>query len=396
MYLKEKFIKILKIKNVLIAIFAGFCLICFGLYIVHMLVYYRDDLRTAMSAVDMDLSIRMMIIATILFIFMLLSRKMIGDSIFFSSYFESDLDGIIPLDDLAEVTGRSKAVLRLELTIYRVLYMKSYNITGKGQEEAVELSSRTISCQCRNCGAPIEKSIYFTGKCEYCGSSDLFAGIIAGDRYYSITQDAKAGVQKPDYYSAKHMGGRTALFFILLVLGLTFLMIFCLYDIDLIRQYNDKEYLKELLLTNKSPYSSYKLIKADIMSNIIFASGTIAVLLPAVLNRFRRIRYLSAAGNCANFFSKIAVPFIKVVDIPGLNEFSGRRRKLRSVRGAIRVGYLKNCTLEVHDKELQVALAKKIVKDQCPGCGAPITGAADLNYRCTYCGKLIMNVLVKK
>ena len=396
MYLKEKLLKALKVKNILIAIFAGFCLICFGLYIVHMLVYYRDDLETAMSAVDMDLSIRMMIIAAVLFIIMLISRKMIGDARFFSSYFEGDLDGIIPLDDLAQVTGRSHSKIRRQLNICRKLYMKNFRITGQGSAEAVELFSKTVSCQCRSCGAPIEKSIYFTGKCEYCGSSDLFAGVIAGDRYYSISQTSSKGVQKPDYYTAKHLGARTALFFVLMVIGLSLLAIFFIYDMDLIGKYNNKDYLRELLMTNKSPYSSYKLIKADIMSNIILASGFVVLLVPVVFNRMRRGRYLTAAKLCSNFFARCATPFVKVSNIPGLNELSTRKRKLGSVRGAIRVGYLKNCTLEIHDKELQVALAKQIVKDRCPGCGAPITGAADENYRCNYCGKTIMQVVVKK
>ena len=58
--------------------------------------------------------------------------------------------------------------------------------------------------------------------------------------------------------------------------------------------------------------------------------------------------------------------------------------------------YLRNCCLEMHDEHLKVALAKKIVKDQCPSCGASIVGAADENYVCKYCGNKIMDVVVKK
>ena len=39
---------------------------------------------------------------------------------------------------------------------------------------------------------------------------------------------------------------------------------------------------------------------------------------------------------------------------------------------------------------------KKIVKDQCPSCGAPIVGAVDENYKCSYCGNTIIGVIEKK
>ena len=51
---------------------------------------------------------------------------------------------------------------------------------------------------------------------------------------------------------------------------------------------------------------------------------------------------------------------------------------------------------EKHSGELQVALAKKIVKDRCPNCGGPIVGAADADYICRYCDSKIMDVVVKK
>ena len=70
--------------------------------------------------------------------------------------------------------------------------------------------------------------------------------------------------------------------------------------------------------------------------------------------------------------------------------------KLRRVRGALKNGYLSNCTLEVHDGQMDVALAKKIVKDTCPSCASPITGAVDEDYTCQVCGNRIMGVLEKE
>lgn len=50
----------------------------------------------------------------------------------------------------------------------------------------------------------------------------------------------------------------------------------------------------------------------------------------------------------------------------------------------------------MHDGRMVAALAKKIVKDQCPSCGAPIVGAVDENYVCQYCCRVIMGVIEKK
>ena len=46
--------------------------------------------------------------------------------------------------------------------------------------------------------------------------------------------------------------------------------------------------------------------------------------------------------------------------------------------------------------QMRIALAKQIVKDRCPGCGAPITGAVTENYQCGYCGRIITDVIRKK
>ena len=69
---------------------------------------------------------------------------------------------------------------------------------------------------------------------------------------------------------------------------------------------------------------------------------------------------------------------------------------MKFVKASICNGYLKNCTFEKHNDEIVVALSKKVVKDRCVSCSAPITGAVDENYRCRYCGNLIMGVVVKK
>ena len=100
--------------------------------------------------------------------------------------------------------------------------------------------------------------------------------------------------------------------------------------------------------------------------------------------------------RCAEFFAKCQIPFVKAEKLPAIGRTSDKKKKLRLVRSTIRRGYLIHCTLEAHDGELMAALAKRIVKDQCPSCGASIVGAVDENYVCSYCGNMIMGVIEKK
>lgn len=69
---------------------------------------------------------------------------------------------------------------------------------------------------------------------------------------------------------------------------------------------------------------------------------------------------------------------------------------LKMIERTIKQGYLKNCTIEVHNGVPKIALSKKIVKDTCPNCGAPIVGVVSDVYVCRYCGKKIYNVVEKK
>lgn len=93
---------------------------------------------------------------------------------------------------------------------------------------------------------------------------------------------------------------------------------------------------------------------------------------------------------------KSKVPFIHAKNLPDIGILSDEKRKLKGARNAIRRKYLVNCSLEMHDGRLMVALAKKIVKDKCPSCNAPIVGAVDENYVCQYCRRLIMEVIENK
>ena len=76
----------------------------------------------------------------------------------------------------------------------------------------------------------------------------------------------------------------------------------------------------------------------------------------------------------------------------GLMEFAEREE----LEGPGIEGYLRGCSPEKHGGVLRISLAKQIVKDRCPGCGAPIVGAVTENYACRYCGRIITGVIRKK
>ena len=82
-------------------------------------------------------------------------------------------------------------------------YMKNYKIQSVDGVSMVVLNSKTSTCECRNCGAIIEKKEYFTGSCKYCGSSDLFARVLTKDGFYSISNERAKANHKISFYDKK-------------------------------------------------------------------------------------------------------------------------------------------------------------------------------------------------
>jgi Zn finger protein HypA/HybF involved in hydrogenase expression len=377
-------------------IFAVFNIIMSGTILIDLFLTYIDDFDTFLHARATPECVVDLIIGMILSIFAFRSNRRIADSNFYSGYFEGSLDGVIKYSELAEVTGKKEKKLRKQLRILSKHYMKNYELTSVDGTEQITLNSKKIKCQCKSCGAEIEKSMYFTGTCEYCGSSDLYAGVLTNDRYYSITHNVSEGIHKPDYYSSKHIKLKKAIFIILLSLSACMILIFSLYTVDCIGNYNNKEYLQKAILAPETQVRSFKAIKQDLMEGIVLGAAIVVAFTPLALNRIRKIRSINSAILFSSFFSRAKVPFIQKKELLSVNTYTDNDKKLRNVRTAIRNGYLRNSTLEKHGDELVVALAKKIVKDRCPSCSAPVTGAVDEHYRCQYCDNLIMNVIIKK
>lgn len=395
MYLREKRIKLLKIKNIIFVIIGMFCVASSVFVLTSLISYYRDDLKIVLEAKATPDCVKNIIIGMILLVIAGISRRRIGDANFYSSYFEGDLSGYIQYGDLAEVTGKSEGTVKRQLHFFRKIYMKGYELEMVDHIEQIVLNSKKCICECKNCAGLMEKRIYFTGVCPYCGSSDLFARVLTNNRFYSIENRMSKGVKNPEFYSVKNITMKKKWFLLYLCLGLFAAAIGMIICLGNIADYNNQEYLKEVLLSGKSHYSSFALIKAEIMDNIIMGGVLALAFIPVVTNRFKKIKYISAADNCSQYFSRCKTPFVNAQNLPVAPNISNKGRGLKLVRGAIRQRYLLNCTFEKHDGVLKVALAKKIVKDQCPSCGGAIVGAVDEHYKCRYCGNIIMGVIRK-
>ena len=394
MYIRDKLIKFLKIKNV-IFIIAGIFNVAVSVYTLISLFSTYRDMEIVMEAKATPGSIMSIKIGIILLIIAVISRHLIGDANFYSSYFEGDLDGYIKYSDLAEVTGKNKYIVMLQLCFFRLIYMKGYTLKFSDNSEQVILNSKKCLCECKNCGAPIEKRIYFPGICSYCGSSDLFARVLTDNKFYSIQNNVSDGVKKPGFYTSKNLTARKVLFPIFLILGLSIVCILTMMCLDYISKYNDKEYLTEVLLSGKS-YSSFELIKREIMDMIIWDIVFIIAFIPLIFSIIKKMICVYTADDCSCYFSRCKTPFVDIEKLPIRKKKSSEKRKVKSVNSALRHRYLINCTFEKHDGNLKLALAKKVVKDQCPSCGAPIVGAVDEHYKCRYCDNIIMGVISKK
>ena len=392
MYLREKRIKALKVKNVVFAVIALFNLIFDVSWMLYLAVRYDFDSFTMTHSKAYPDFVFWIIVGPLMLISVLRSRANIGDAYFYSGYFEGDLDGEIGIDELADVTGKSTGTVRHQLKHFARLYMKDYSYNDGGK---VELASKTATCECRSCGAHIEKKIYFTGVCPYCGSSDLRAKVLTQGRFYSISNELNNRNKKADYYTASNLTLRKGLFFVLLVLSMVVIMIMVMMTADYISKYNDEEYLRSIILDPSKHMQSYELIHYHIIDTCITNVFIIIGLIPVAVNRLKRLTYVFMASLCSDVFAKYRTPFVKASALPAYHA-SSEKKKLGLVRQAMKKGYLRNCTFERHSGVLEVALAKRIVKDKCPSCGAPITGAVDKDHVCQYCGARIMDVVVKK
>ena len=393
MYLRQGVLRGLKVKNVLLIIGALFFIIFSLVAIIDLFITYHDNINTALNAKSFPGLLKFILISFCVILFAAFSRKLMGDARFYSSYFEGSLDGHITFTELAKVSGKPVFAVAIELFFFRYIYMKKYTLVTIDGTRQIELFSKKTLCECKHCGAPVEKSDYFAGTCNYCGSSDVFAKVLSGDRFYSVSNEVKKGVNRPDYYEHSNLQDKKTLFILFFLIGIGAAAITAFMLADSISKYNDMTYINKVILDSSNDIYSVAGVRSNLNMLIVFSSIFLVVLFFLGIRRLIKIFCLFEAEKLAQFFATCDKPFVPASEIPLVKKKGNGR--MHRVRGALRSGYLANCTLEYHD-ELKVALAKKIVKDTCPSCAAPITGAVDENYTCQVCGNRILGVIEKE
>lgn len=372
MYTRNLLIKILKVKNVILYIL-GVILIIAPLYVlVSDLVYdifYKQEL----------LYIGIMVFSgAVVLLLGLLSNRWIGDANYYSGYFEGDLDGIIPLNDMALIMGLPVCISKLKLKLMRLIYMKGYKLEKNGANIHIVLESRKFLCQCSECGAEIKKSEFFTGKCSYCGGLDIHTNIFYNNQLYSIKSDISKGYGNPEFYRARHFKLKKVLAAVIWGIGAIFVLIaFCGF-MDNFNQYLDDRTNRDLLDTA-----------------VVFAAILIGFMIP-VINGIKRLEYVYAADRSSEYFAKRKTPYIKLGNIPYIKTGFNKKRRIRVLRRTLRKKYLKNCNFEIHKKELMLVLSKRIDKNRCPYCGSAITVPVGEDYKCTSCDRKIMYLIKTK
>ena len=391
MYLRKGNITFFKVSNIILATIAIANLIVGIAFEVFLVVRYWGDSYTIMHAKATPEFIFWIIFGPLLLIHVAKSSANIGDATFYSGYFEGDLDGLVSAEELAEVTGRPVKKIKHQLKWFPKIYMKNF----KYADGTAELASKTVTCDCLSCGGVFEKKVFFTGECPYCGSSDLQARVLTDGKFYSISNELKGQPKTYSYYTAPNLDTKKILFPILLGISLFVIVICLITGIDTLTKYNDHDYLVSVILDPTNHRYDRENIHYDMIYSRLADFFIIVGLIPIAIKRLRKIGYVKIANVIAAFLTRVKTPFVGAEKLPAYGN-TGDAKKMNLIFRSLKKGYLRNCTIEKHGGELQVALAKKIVKDRCPNCGGPIVGAADKDYICRYCDSKIMDVVVKK
>ena len=369
MYLKNGLIEFLKVKNVILLILGvTFTSISFSL-MTQLVVGLHGDFLSIIRAGSLIAAFVFFVFGVSMIVYSRISRMMINEAVFFSGYFEGDLNGYVDFAELAEVTGKTPEQIQSRLRWLRPLYMQNFRViktVNYRYPEIIELYSKTVTCSCRSCGGWMEKRVYFEGRCPYCGSSDLTAQVVSGQRVYFINDNTTRKPYNPAYYEGSPLQSKRIGYAVGFGVELFFFLIFLIVFLTMVNNYNNEPYFRDMF---SSSMTSFSLFQSGLLNAIIFFAFALAAIVLTVPITFSRMS--------------------NIEHIPP-------EKRYKNIVEAIKEGYLRGCTPEMHGGVLRIALAKQIVKDRCPGCGAPIVGAVTENYSCRYCGRVITGVIRKQ
>ncbi|MBQ3331551.1 MAG: hypothetical protein IJG87_10290 [Ruminococcus sp.] len=402
MYLKNGLTAFLKVKNVIFLILGVFLVSTGAAIITQLIVGYSGDLFTVLHARAFPESIILILVGIVLIVSSRISRRLINDAVFFSGYFEGDLNGYVDFAELAEVTGKTTDQIRRRVGLVRPLYMKNYRIirtVNYRYPEIIELYSKTITCSCRSCGGLIEKRVFFEGRCPYCGSSDLTAQVVSGQRLYCINDNAARKPDDPAYYEGSPLQSKRIGYAVGFGIELFFFLIFLIVFLTMVNNYNNEPYFRDMF---GSGVTSYSLFRSDLLNAIILFAFALAAIVLTVPITFTRMLTIESAQRYARDFARFPKPFLTLQELDLIQKAKDPdstvtpEDQYKRIVKAVKEGYLRGCSPEKHGGVLRIALAKQIVKDRCPGCGAPIVGAVTGNYQCGFCGRQITGVIRKQ
>ncbi len=157
MYLRNKAILIYKIKNVIFIVIGCLWVLVSTWNILSLISTYWNNLETVFYANSFWGSVIRFPIAVILLMIAGISKRWIGDAVFYSGYFEGNLDGYVSFTELEKTTGIPSWWIRVQLGFFSLLYMKNYKVQSVNNKATIVLNSKTTTCECRNCGAIFEK-----------------------------------------------------------------------------------------------------------------------------------------------------------------------------------------------------------------------------------------------
>lgn len=381
----NKSVRLIRIKNILFYTIGIFLLAAEVYVLTSLFSTYYDDMYTFWNAKATPGCIRGIITGAVCVIIACFSERNIGDALFYSNYFELDLNGMIDIHDLSEACGRDEKKVAGQLAFFRKWYMKNFKVKA----DTVILDSKTCECECLNCGAPIDKKIYFAGKCSYCGSSDVFAKVLTGNRIYSISTEQVKNIGDPAYYHKENLETKRIRSVIGIGIASIFAVIAFFMILDQLLHINDQEYLTEVLLSGKGA-SSYDLIRHD-MVDLMLWDGILILAMLFVIGSFRvRLFLIAITQRFSPVFANAGKTYVLKSEFPQMKD------PIKKVCRTIKKGYVKNCSIECVDGIFRISLAKKIQKDKCPYCGAPVVDVKNEKYTCPYCQRTVIGVVEKK
>lgn len=372
MYTRNLLIKFLKVKNIILYIL--------GVFVIMGTLYANvSNIISGDFTFGFIMATVVLIMTGMLLLFLgKLSEKWIGDANMISAYFEGDLDGQIPMPDMAKLLDVSDSRATFKLYVLRFIYMKGYSIVKNGPDRQIVLDSRKIVCQCKECGGEMERSSHFVGKCGYCGGLDISTKVLLKGRFYSIENDISKGYGNPKFYQSPKINRKMVWGFVIWGIGAVFALISMAGFTDLFTQYRNDGYDKEALDTAMG-----------------FAVMFIGFLIP-IVNGTKRLVYVFVTLSSSAYFAKRKTPYVEFSSIPFVKSGFNKRNRIRILKNIVRKRYLNNCNFEIHNNELKVVLSKRIDKNKCPYCGSAITVPVNEHYVCTSCNRKIMYLVKSK